>query len=365
MRFLLKVAQNTSKKSKPTTPVVAVASGKTYPTSWSASSNKQLAEDPSSTAASTKKAWGQQCSPNCGCVLRFEAQVSSDDPQQRVLKASYHAKQVVTHCVDGQLVPVHTNTRKGRQPLMTDCQCDSLHTLATQVVKKLTDAPSWSRISNSLEVTGLRSSLALQHAILRTHDLNPKKDGNCFDLVEEALVRMIREQPLPPRKQDDTANKSFTDVVRAYYSRSSSSSLYNNNSNNDSYALESITSVVRFDDHYSSQDEETVSRYGRALRRIQRAKAIQQQRQQQGKDRGLSAAATPRTISALHMFDLSQDPADMLQEYEEHAAAQHQNSSSSGSSSSKPSNSDVSSPSIDWEQYVDEMNQAEEQQKTA
>jgi hypothetical protein len=40
------------------------------------------------------QAWGQQCSPNCGCTVRFETTIDPTDHYQ-ITSASYHAK---NHC---------------------------------------------------------------------------------------------------------------------------------------------------------------------------------------------------------------------------------------------------------------------------
>ena len=69
--------------------------------------------------------WGQQCSPSCGCVLRFESNV--DPSKNTVVGSSYSAKAVVaTKSKDGYLKPVLT-TRNSKPrttiPITTSSVC--------------------------------------------------------------------------------------------------------------------------------------------------------------------------------------------------------------------------------------------------
>ncbi|GKY94376.1 hypothetical protein MPSEU_000403500 [Mayamaea pseudoterrestris] len=135
-------------------------------------------------------AWGQQCSPNCGCVLRFEATTCSATNQ--IMNASYTAKRVLTDahgCV--QL------TNRTKRPMMTDCNCDSLHYLAHAVVQEFllnstaSKKVTWQYIKSQLEFDATRSSPAFAKSVLYAQNL-PLTSTGCFDLVEEALTGMLK-----------------------------------------------------------------------------------------------------------------------------------------------------------------------------
>ncbi len=140
-------------------------------------------------AAASPAAWGQQCSPTCGCVVRFE--------QNQDGSLDYTAKKVVT---SGQKVVL---TNKGR-PMLTDCNCTSLHRLSNALVDHYQTRDVSCRRSD-LEFQSIRSSKAFRRTVLQSQGL-PLTDGHCFDVVEEAWTAFIkghipgarRESPVLP-----------------------------------------------------------------------------------------------------------------------------------------------------------------------
>ena len=175
MRFLLHpVVTKSRTKARQTLTAVVTAPGHTIKSSLPTSSSEQTT------------AWGQQCSPNCGCVLRFEATKCSET--DRVLTASYTAKQVLT---DSQGRVQLTNRLE--RPMMKECSCQSLHYLATAVVDQylLNSTMSWQRLKAQLDFMSTRSSPAFAKAVLSSQKL-PLQSTGCFDLVEEALTGMIK-----------------------------------------------------------------------------------------------------------------------------------------------------------------------------
>lgn len=156
------------------------------------------------------RTYGQQCSPQCGCAVRFEA---TYDPNgsNRILSMTYDAKTVITTNFysekDGttKLKPVYTTSNK---PMMKECNCKTVHTLAQTVTESLPKM-TLSQAQNSLEFLGVRSSPAFRYTALKNHNLlktNHKsdqkksveetiidvKEGHCFDLIEDALVACLK-----------------------------------------------------------------------------------------------------------------------------------------------------------------------------
>eukprot|EP00536_Pseudo-nitzschia_multiseries_P015411 jgi/Psemu1/327887/estExt_fgenesh1_pg.C_8810005 len=151
------------------------------------------------------KSWGQQCSPDCGCVLRFEATV---DHRQRIVDCSYVAKSVVTTIDEengGRLKPVYT-TRMNR-PMFQECKCESVHVLAKRVTSYLPNK-RWSDIQGLNDFSFTRSSPAFRHAVLADNEL-PRSDTHCFDVVEEAFTGMINERVPSKRRIDAPFKKVF------------------------------------------------------------------------------------------------------------------------------------------------------------
>lgn len=273
----------------------------------------------------SKTTFGQTCSPNCGCVLRFE---TSLDETGRVANATYHAKTVVCGLdkEKQQLEPQLTFSTRDQKPMFVECQCNTLHTLAKQVVAYLPEKSLSKDLRNQVEFTGTRSSLAFGHAVLRKYqtpvvEKTPlfssdkskntstatvsaaPQDHSCLDLVEDALTSMIRQSAAPaPRK---ATSRTFVQYLTNHFQP----------------MLE------------QAQEDEFVERYGRALRRIRKPRNMSV-----GKDSSatISTTASPRSISALTMMDHDDDD-DML-EVEPPIPLEA-----------------VAAPNNDWETHVDEM----------
>ena len=185
------------------------------------------------------KAWGQQCSPNCGCTIRFEATMDPNNNNQ-IISANYDAKTIVTQVQkvshgSGQhstvLKPVRTQPRHDShesRPLVEACKCKTLHGLANTITEVL---PKYrlSQAQNQLEYVGTRSSTAFRYSALKNLDLlqsekksqgsfltndndsddakrtergvniNDIPEGHCYDLVEEALIACLQGYIPKPR----------------------------------------------------------------------------------------------------------------------------------------------------------------------
>lgn len=146
--------------------------------------------------------WGQQCSPSCGCVVRFEATL--DPVSNTFTSASYHAKSVLVSAIvnsnkdhTGSLQPARTI--RNNRPMFRPCSCDSLHQLASRVTDYLPDKNALT-FGSSMEFAGVRSSPAFRHTVLEKQGL-PTTDTHCFDVVEEALTAMVKGHMPKPRKQ--------------------------------------------------------------------------------------------------------------------------------------------------------------------
>ena len=145
--------------------------------------------------------WGQQCSPTCGCVVRFEQ--SSHEGS-----LNYSAKKVVT---SGQRVVL---TNKGR-PMLTECNCSSLHRLSDALVDHYKHRDVNCRRSD-LEFQSMRSSRAFRRTVLQSQGL-PLTDGHCFDVVEEAWTAFIkghipsarREGPVLPMEMEKEETEEY------------------------------------------------------------------------------------------------------------------------------------------------------------
>ena len=199
---------------------------------------------------STGKAWGQQCGPACGCVLRIETKLSYADASSApstsptILEASYHAKRVMATASKNnssnggiRLKPLTTQHKSNTQPILSSCKCPTLHQLAQQTVDYL-PGKTLARVRNDIEmgVANNRSSVAFRHTVLRenilpvvaeksqktirldrsltsssyqqldnkmddaktatgVHEMNStNKHGHCYDLVEDSLLSMIHER---------------------------------------------------------------------------------------------------------------------------------------------------------------------------
>jgi hypothetical protein len=196
----------------------------------------------------TAKAWGQQCSPNCGCVLRFEVQLSPPSgftTSPTVLDASYQAKRVITKSSHNGLQPLlTTHPSLSSRPILTSCTCPTLHQLAQQVVGYL-PGKSLQTLKNEtdLGLVGVRTSIPFRHTVLKENVLpvlkaNEKKWSvsmkersnksnnetsfneteqhfHCYDLVEESILSLIHERHIGARK--DSLASSFSSTMGGYF----------------------------------------------------------------------------------------------------------------------------------------------------
>ena len=172
-----------------------------------------------------QKSWGQQCSPNCGCVVRYETVV--DEATDRIVDVTYHAKSVLLSASgsdDSSLVPQLTQTpdtnstdsTKGR-PILTECRCPTVHQLSSRITGYLRDR-SLQHIYNTVEFSGVRSSPGFRRAVLAENGLGRGSTG-CYDLVEEAFVACIKGYMPKPRGAHDAGYNSspFPSAMPQHY----------------------------------------------------------------------------------------------------------------------------------------------------
>lgn len=158
------------------------------------------------TTALHQQSWGQQCSPTCGCVVRFEAKI--DPTNNRIVDSQYHAKRVVvTPSKDKtRLEPVLT-TRTGK-PMFRECNCETIHQLAREITTFLPNQ-KLEKVQNMTDFAKTRSSTAFRHAVLAEKNL-PRENTHCFDVVEEAFTAMINGNMPMRRRNQDTFAQSLT-----------------------------------------------------------------------------------------------------------------------------------------------------------
>lgn len=176
MRFLLNTVGKSSKAIRRESRKLAI---------------KKCAEVSSATSTtndtvSYNKSWGQQCSPSCGCVVRFETNI--DPSTQTIVNSTYQAKSIVSIHKNGRLEPIRTTTTK--KPMLKECKCTTLHTLAQEITAYVTDK-NLDYVRNLSEFAFTRSSPAFRHAVLVDNQL-PRTDTHCFDVVEEAYTAMLK-----------------------------------------------------------------------------------------------------------------------------------------------------------------------------
>ena len=187
------------------------------------------------------KAWGQQCSPNCGCTIRFEATLDPHNNHQ-IVSASYDAKTIVTQVQkvplqNGQvstfLAPVRTmsrghernstnsssngngngnfmngNAKNGAtatasRPMTKQCTCKTLHGLARTITQVLPNY-SLSQAQNQLEYVGTRSSAAFRYSALKNLNLiQPSNSNTSFG----------RKHPGETTKQEEEVQASASVVT--------------------------------------------------------------------------------------------------------------------------------------------------------
>lgn len=173
--------------------------------------------------------WAQKCSPNCGCVVRFECATSGNNT---VISSRYHAKSVLFHHtynhdnngnVTKEMKPLLTNHPHNPKPMFTPCNCKTLHKLSSSIAQSL-PGKTMSQLRN--ETCGIRTD-AFKYLVLRNMDLYPARQvkgehepniesnervNKCYDLVEEAYLSMVRGHSIAPRKSlSSTSSHLATD----------------------------------------------------------------------------------------------------------------------------------------------------------
>mmetsp|Transcript_11162 Transcript_11162/g.12446 ORF Transcript_11162/g.12446 Transcript_11162/m.12446 type:complete len:269 (+) Transcript_11162:64-870(+) len=244
----------------------------------------------------TRKVFGQQYSPQCSSVLRFEALL---DEKDKVESATYFVKRVARFIICA-------HNKQPAQPLFVECTCPIIHKLSKQVVANLIGKSFSHTLRNMVEFTSTRSSPAFRHTVMEKYGLDSSSDQSSYDLVEQTLTSMIKQNNVSPRIN---RTNSYIQML------------------NESYQplLE------------QAEQEEFVERYGRALRRVRKPRYL-------GKDHAISA--TPN--STLH--DLSW--LDVIDNY------------SSEQSSECKKQKNLQSPAT-WESYVDELYHGEQSEVSA
>jgi hypothetical protein len=102
------------------------------------------------------KTWGQQCSPNCGCVVRFEVFIDSTENNQ-IKEVKYVAKRILTRTLVNKdnstfhLQPIRTYGRD--QVLVKDCDCKTLLSLSKTIVNNINKF-TLDQAQNQLEYEG-------------------------------------------------------------------------------------------------------------------------------------------------------------------------------------------------------------------
>lgn len=252
------------------------------------------------------KSWGQQCSPNCGCVLRFETKTNG----HRIVDCNYVAKSVVT-TIDkengGRLTPVYT-TRMSK-PMFQECKCKSLHALAKNVTSYLPNK-RWDHIRGMNDFSFTRSSIAFRHAVLSEHDL-PRTDTHCFDIVEEAFTGMFNGN-VPSKRR---INAPFEKV----------------------FAAECLQRplVVHYCKTKRNYQEDTLQMPRPLDLRSENSSGSDHRRLGVDRNRTMS---TPKTIAALGMFDINAENWLDEDEFDNEKTAVHSKNDK-----------------FDWVSYVDEL----------
>jgi hypothetical protein len=179
------------------------------------------------------KAWGQQCSPNCGCTIRFEATLDPHNNHQ-IVSASYDAKTIVTQVQkvplqNGQvstfLAPVRTMSREherrstnnssingngtttSSRPMTKQCTCKTLHGLARTITQVLPNY-SLSQAQNQLEYVGTRSSAAFRYSALKNLNLIQVQASN-----SNTNTAFGRKHPGETKKQEEEVQASASVVT--------------------------------------------------------------------------------------------------------------------------------------------------------
>lgn len=260
MRFLLKPSSPSIISKSHVSSRLSAAAPASVSVS-AASPDCGAATSSSQDAVGVCKTWAQQCGNNCGCVLRFEAQLleSPSSTSPTIVRATYHAKRVMasasTTGKDDQSIRLTPLTNQRSQPMLTSCTCPTLHHIAKQAVEHL-NGKTLAQLRNEMNmgVVGIRSSVAYRHTVILESvlptiaDKLPKKFGitkkeainqnannlyaetynstqqhfHCYDLVEGSLLSMIHARMPSPRNDNNNA-ESYSPTLGEYFRMYSSS----------------------------------------------------------------------------------------------------------------------------------------------
>ena len=278
-----------------------------------ASTSRSTGANSSNSSANIVQSWGQQCSPNCGCVVRFEATLNPETNQ--FTSASYHAKSVVVSQSKGdeetgegsKLEPAMT--LRTNRPMFKECSCQSLHALASKVTDYLPNRNAIA-VSSGMEFAGVRSSPAFRHTALEKQGLSTT-DTHCFDVVEEALTAMIKGHMPKVRPQM---------TLKEAYARTASSPFHYSEQNK----------------HEGSPEEEN------AFRLLDLS--------------AFSLLQPTRSMSALRMLDTADSTYSPFFGYHHRDSSDHENAMRRAAKASKKDDA-ATSKKLDWVTYVDELNE--------
>lgn len=278
-----------------------------------ASNSRSTGANSSNSSANIVQSWGQQCSPNCGCVVRFEATLNPETNQ--FTSASYHAKSVVVSQSKGdeetgegsKLEPAMT--LRTNRPMFKECSCQSLHALASKVTDYLPNRNALA-VSSGMEFAGVRSSPAFRHTALEKQGLSTT-DTHCFDVVEEALTAMIKGH-MPKVRPQMTLKEAYA-----------------------------MTASSPF--HYSEQNKNEGSPEEENAFRLLDLSA-------------LSLLQPTRSMSALRMLDTADSAYSPFFGNHHRDSSDYENAMRRAAKASKKDDA-ATSKKLDWVTYVDELNE--------
>jgi hypothetical protein len=334
---------------------------------------------PKASKSDAAKAFGQQCSPQCGCILRFEASL---DNNAQVIAATYHAKQVMCNSVPTtqnnqqeqkqlhqqksnvqthySLQPALTMSRNPK-PLLMDCTCPSLHRLAKQVVAHL---PVQRNLRNQVEFTGVRSSLAFSHAVLRRFQL-PTHKTRCLDLVEDALNALIKQclpMPIPNSKLDHHSHANSN--TKSTTASSSTTPTWSGRHPSDFTTLLNRQHQLVLE---QAEEEEFVERFGRALLRVRKPRNVMMNHSPAAGS-SLSSLELRSSLSALTLLDMMQQQDDEEEQnlyHFQHSASADLDDYNDEYQPLVPLPSLTNKRKLlDWETYVDGLHYRDENEAT-
>lgn len=340
---------------------------------------------------SLRRAWGQQCSPNCGCVVRFEATIN--DESKRIEFLSYHAKTLVTKKTTKTTNAARASTTteqtpelqvvltsKGR-PMTKACECTAVHQLCHSIIDNVPRNSSLSSVKNMLEFNSHRSSTAFARSALLAQDLSPTKQQHCFDVVEEALTAVVkghlpkprqqqfvapprptREHELPdynwPPSREAEEDDEYDESFPSFFPPPGQESTNKKDQQNEAMRTSHVGQFFFWnkDNHDGDYGYEEVIDNESTQHEVNKAAS--------SKLRSLSSSSSPFSSpvqqqegpSTLHMFDLN-----LIKEEEEKRRRSRMNLSSQQDNKSRKLDLAMRPPPRDWVSYVDEQLYHQEQ----